>query len=400
MENEEREQEKPFSATAIMNREELDVQISTAKKFPRSIVAFKRLAEEMATIDEETAGSMFYMLPRAGKRIEGPSVRLAEIVGSAWGNVRYDGRVIEVQERYVVAQGTCLDLERNTGARVEVRRRITNKEGRRYDDDMITVTANAAVSIALRQCIFKVVPFAYIKGIYERAKEVAIGKGLTMEQRRTRAFDWFAKVGAKPENLFKILDRKGLEDITVDDLVALQGMKNAISDGEITWEAILRDFDTRQEPEKKGPALEKLKESLRLATEMGQSDKAQSEDREPVKRQVGRPRLSEEEKAARQASKLAAQPSPEPPPSPTDQGQVSWKQRLLLWIESVATHSEIFAIENFVTENLKKLTAQEQIDVCLAWNYRQKELREAEENNAPGRPPGQTESGEIVRNER
>lgn len=259
------EKEKSYNPLAVMSREEMDVQIATAKRFPRSIVEFKRMAEEMATLDEETAASMFYVLPRAGKRIEGPSVRLAEIVGSAWGNVRYDGRVVEVQERYVIAQGTCLDLERNTGARVEVRRRITNKDGRRYDDDMIGVTANAAVSIALRQCIFKVVPFAYIKSIYEKSKEVAVGKGLTMEQRRNRAMEWFGKVGAKPEDLFKILERKGLEDLTVDDLIALQGMKNAIMEGETTWEKMWRDFNAESEApeEKKGPAMSKLKETLK-----------------------------------------------------------------------------------------------------------------------------------------
>lgn len=265
MRNGEQEQEKSFNPLAVMSREELDVQIATAKKFPRSIVAFKRQAEEMATLDEETAASMFYVLPRAGKRIEGPSVRLAEIVGSAWGNVRYDGRVVEVQEHYVVAQGTCLDLERNTGARIESRRRITNREGKRYDDDMIGVTANAAVSIALRTSIFKVVPFAYVKPIYEKCKEVSLGKALSMEQRRNRALEWFTKIGAKQEDLFRVLERKGVEDITVDDLIALQGMKNAIMDGETSWEAILRDFNAAtEEPEKKqGPALSKLKESLR-----------------------------------------------------------------------------------------------------------------------------------------
>ena len=68
---------------SVLSRAEIDVQITTAKRYPRSVTAFRREAEEMATLDEETAGSMFYVLPRAGKNIEGPSVRLAEIVGSA-----------------------------------------------------------------------------------------------------------------------------------------------------------------------------------------------------------------------------------------------------------------------------------------------------------------------------
>ena len=65
------------AALAALNRSEIDIQIQTAKRFPRSISQFKKTALAMATIDEETAGSMFYKVPRSGKTIEGPSVRLA-----------------------------------------------------------------------------------------------------------------------------------------------------------------------------------------------------------------------------------------------------------------------------------------------------------------------------------
>src|SRR4051812_48501652 len=73
-------------------RAEVDIQISTAKRYPRSIRNFKQQALEMATFDEETAEGCFYSLPRGGKPIEGPSARLAEIVLSAWGNVRADAK--------------------------------------------------------------------------------------------------------------------------------------------------------------------------------------------------------------------------------------------------------------------------------------------------------------------
>ena len=43
---------------------ELDVQISTAKAYPRSIAKFQKDALTFATVDEETAGSMFYVLPK------------------------------------------------------------------------------------------------------------------------------------------------------------------------------------------------------------------------------------------------------------------------------------------------------------------------------------------------
>src|SRR5690606_7715376 len=151
----------------------VDVQISTAKRFPRSIKAFKDMAMAMATLDEETAESCFYALPRGGKTVEGPSARLAEIVASAWGNMRIEGRPIAEDDRFVTSRGTAWDLQTNVAFAFESRRRITDKQNRRYNDDMIGVTANAATSIALRNAVFKAVPSAFWRPIYLRCREVA-----------------------------------------------------------------------------------------------------------------------------------------------------------------------------------------------------------------------------------
>jgi len=233
-------------ALESLNRAEIDVQIATAKRWPRSITAFRRDAMAMATLDEETAGSMFYTLPRAKKDIEGPSVRLAEIVGSAWGNMRYGARTLEVGSKFLTAQGACFDLEKNVAIQIEVRRRLTGSKGQRYNDDMETMVSNAACSIALRNAVFKVVPFAYVKPIYEESRLVSIGKTLTMEQRRTRALDWFAKVKVGADKILSVLGRNGLDDITVDDLIKLQGIKTAIKEGDTTVEDAFRDASTSQ----------------------------------------------------------------------------------------------------------------------------------------------------------
>ena len=129
--------------------QDVDIQIATARQYPRNITAFKRQAMDMATLDDETAASCFYCLPRGGKKIMGPSARLAEIVASAWGNMRAQSKVVEVNDKEVVAEGACWDLEKNVLISVQVRRRITDSKGIRFNDDMIVVTGNAASSIAL-----------------------------------------------------------------------------------------------------------------------------------------------------------------------------------------------------------------------------------------------------------
>lgn len=221
------------AALEAVTRGEIDIQIATAKRFPRSITAFKRQAEELATLDEATAATMFYRLPRGRKTIEGPSVRMAEVVAYAWGNLRVDARIAGEGETTVTAVGTAFDLERNVAVRSEVTRRITDSNGVRYNVDMIAVTKNAACSIAFREAVFKAVPRALYLEVVEQAKLAAIGKAKTMEERRDAAFGWFVKAGVDPARVLAHLGRKGLQDVTVDDLVTLTGYKTAIKDGEL-----------------------------------------------------------------------------------------------------------------------------------------------------------------------
>lgn len=225
------------SALEALNRSEIDIQITTAKRYPRSIKAFKQQAMEMATLDEETAGSMFYVLPRGGKKIEGPSVRLAEVVGSCYGNLRYGSRIVSTDDKFITAQGACHDLEKNIAITYEVKRRITNKTGQRFNDDMIQATGNAASAIALREAIFKVVPRSIFKAIYEEARLTSVGKATSMSEKRHKAVDWFKKAGATDAQIYGFLGRAGIDEITIDDLITLRGMVTAIKDGEITIEA-------------------------------------------------------------------------------------------------------------------------------------------------------------------
>lgn len=218
-------------------RGEIDIQIVTAKRFPRSIKAFKTKALEMATLDEETAAACFYVLPaRKGsdKPIEGPSARLAEIVASAWGHMRIEARVVGEDERFVTSRGTAWDLENNVAIAFEVRRRITGRDNRRYSDDMIGVTANAASSIALRNAVFKVVPSAFTREIYLKCREVAVGNAQTLGAKRAAMLEYFQKLGVPPAKVFAMLEVKGVEDITLDHMATLKGLATAIKEGETT----------------------------------------------------------------------------------------------------------------------------------------------------------------------
>lgn len=223
-----------------MMRGEVDMQVATAKRYPRKLTTFQREALSMATLDEDTAASCFYVLPRDGKSIEGPSARLAEIISAAWGNLRIDARVIDVSGDSLTAQAACWDVERNVAVRIEVRRRITGKRGR-YNEDMINVTANAAISIALRNAVFKVVPGAYWKPIFERCKSVAGGDAQSLGTTRAKWIEYFGKQGVNQERVLNMLGAASMEDVTLQQVVTLQGVATAIREGSTTIEEVFAD---------------------------------------------------------------------------------------------------------------------------------------------------------------
>jgi hypothetical protein len=217
-------------------RVEIDTAISTAKRFPRNLTEFKRKALSMATLDQETAESCFYTLPRAGKVIEGPSIRLAEIITSAWGNLRVYANVIANDRKTITARAYCHDLENNVAIGIENKRRITDKHGKTFTDDMQVVTGNAACKIALRNAVFSVIPMAYTKDIYLQVKKVAAGDINTLSERRSNALKHFKDLGVGYDRIYAVLGVKSDEDIDQEKLLILIGVANAVKDGDTTLE--------------------------------------------------------------------------------------------------------------------------------------------------------------------
>lgn len=223
-----------FQVSATQFRAEIDSQIATAKRYPRSLDKVKKVAEFYATFDEEAASGCIYALPRGNKTIDGPSVRLAEIMVSAWGNCRVAARVTEIGSDTLTATGMALDLEQNSGSQIEVTIKITGKDGRRFNDDMVNMMGMKAISVAYRNAAFRMIPSAIVDAIYRKAREASLGKAQTFEMSRTKMLDFWHKQGVKDAEIFRTLNVRGPDDITVDDLILMRGHANAFKDGSET----------------------------------------------------------------------------------------------------------------------------------------------------------------------
>lgn len=221
-------------ALEAQTRAEVDITIATAKSYPRNVKSAIAEMEAIATQDKETAAACFYSLPRGGKVITGESVRLAEIVVNCWGNINAGYRVIANDGKTITAQAVCHDLEKNVRITSEVIKRITNKDGKIYNEDMQIVTGNAAGSTAFRNAVFKVIPKALISGLLEKVKDVSIGKSMDIETRRGKAIDHFKKLGITEKEIITILGVSSVEDIGRDEILTLLGLTTALKDGETT----------------------------------------------------------------------------------------------------------------------------------------------------------------------
>lgn len=167
----------------------LETQFENARMYPRDEAAAMKRIVAVATQSEEVAEECMYSLPQrkgSDDRIEGPSVRLAEIVVSQWGNLMVGSRVTVIDEKMITAEGIGIDLQSNNAVSMQVRRRITTKEGKRYGDDMITVTGNAACAIAYRNVVYKLVPAALVQPAYEAVKKAALGEPSEFKARRDK----------------------------------------------------------------------------------------------------------------------------------------------------------------------------------------------------------------------
>lgn len=221
----------------------VDVQVLTAKQFPRNVTRAIQNSIVMATIDPDTAQMMRYALPRGGKPITGPSVHLAKLIVSNWGNVRAEAKVVQITDSQVVSRGTCWDLENNVATAIEVRRNIKSKNGQRFSDDMITVVGNAANSIAFRNAVFSVIPKAVTDKVYKAAQECITGDlsdEARLLQKRTNCLKFFNdEYGITEEEVIKLCGKQTVNQIKADEIALMLGIYQSLKDGDTTVEEVM-----------------------------------------------------------------------------------------------------------------------------------------------------------------
>lgn len=234
-----------------VERANVDSQVATAKRYPRDIRRSIDNSVVMATMNQETAQSCNYALPRGGKPITGPSVHLAKIIVSNWGNMRTEAKVVQITDKQVISRGTCWDLETNVASAFEVRRSIIGKNGQRFSEDMITVTGNAANSIAYRNAVFAVIPKAITDRVYYAAQRFITGDLSDSDKLlkvRTGIINNFKNsYGITEEEVVKMCGKQTVNQIGADEISMLMGTIQALKDGDTTVDELMKPIRESKE---------------------------------------------------------------------------------------------------------------------------------------------------------
>lgn len=224
----------------------IDMQIATAKQYPRRLGSVINNAIAIVTMDKETAEKCNYALKKGGKLITGPSVHLARIIAKQMGNMRVEQSVIGADDTHVTVSATCFDLERNYAVRTIMRKSVVGSSGR-YSEDMIVITGNAAAAIAFRNAVFSVVPEEITNKVYKAALTKITGD-LSDETKliaaRTRTVEMFKKTypdyNLTDAEIAASVGKSSIEHIGMEEISALIGFDRSIKDGEITVLSVFR----------------------------------------------------------------------------------------------------------------------------------------------------------------
>lgn len=206
-----------------------------AKRFPRDEIASYAKAME-ACQRPSMASKAFYSFPRAGGKVEGPTIRFAEELARCWGNIDYGIKELSQDDGKSEMQAYAWDLETNA----QSIQNFTNPHMREVNGKMKSLTSqrdiyenNANMATRrLRSRILAILPAWFVEDAIAECKKTLAGRNdEPLIDRVKKMVVQFGKLGVSQEQIETRLKRK-IDTMTADDLVDYIGIYNAIKQGE------------------------------------------------------------------------------------------------------------------------------------------------------------------------
>ena len=261
---------KPVSALVEIEKsravQEVQAALVIAKKFPRDQnLAFTKIMESCKRLN--LAAKANYRYPKGGAVVEGPSIRLAEVLAQNWGNLDFGVRELERRNGVSIAESYCWDMETNT-KQVKVfevpHELMVKKQIKKLTDprDIYELVANNGAR-RLRACILGIIPGDVVDAAVKACKAtVAKGDGEPLVDRIRRMLVAFKEFGVSQEMIEERIGHKS-DLITGEELADLQAIYNALKDKQAKRGDFFNFPEDDVAPEEKEQAKLKLNEILK-----------------------------------------------------------------------------------------------------------------------------------------
>lgn len=228
------QQEGSIQIASTRAAQEVQAAMVIAKKCPRdTVLAQKRILN--ACTRKKLAEGALYAYPRGGQTITGPSIRLAEVLAQAWGNLQFGITELEQRNGESTVQAFCWDLETNVQQtktfQVKHERKAHGGITKLTDPrDIYEMTANQGAR-RLRACILGVIPGDIIEDAVEQCeKTMQSGEKEPLIDRIKKMGAAFMEMGVTTAMLEKRLGHK-LEVCSETEMVSMRKIYLSLRDG-------------------------------------------------------------------------------------------------------------------------------------------------------------------------
>jgi len=224
--------------------QEVQAAIFLAKQFPRDEeVALQRILQQCKR--KKLAEEAEYEFPKGGTKVNGPSIRLAEVIAQCWGNIDYGIIELEQKPDRSEAMAYAWDLETNVRRTMHFtvpHIRVTKKGTQHLDDprDKYEIFANLGAR-RVRACILGIIPGDVIDQALEACRQtIKDSYKEPLSERIPKMLDVFLKEFKVTQQMIEEYIGVKVEAISENDFIRLSNIYRSLRDGMAKPEAYFK----------------------------------------------------------------------------------------------------------------------------------------------------------------
>lgn len=313
---------------------EVEAAVFMAKRFPRDEQqAFNNIMKSCTR--PSLAEVAVYEYPRGGTKVTGPSIRLAEAVATAWGNIQYGFDELERSAGVSIVKAYAWDIESNV--KREINFSVTHKRDTKdggyaltSERDIYELIANQSMR-RVRNCILGVIPGDIIDKAMEKCQNTLKNghKEPLADRIRSMVSAFESDYQVKVPMLEAYIGCK-VEAFTENDFNRLKRVYVSLRDGMVKREEV---FDMNAGAKKPDARLDELLDELNAEMLPGTQQKPQNAAKENQSQPQNQP-------SAQPQAQTQSQPQKQPPVQTRPQTQAQDQTQMQLQVQDGASQNK------------------------------------------------------------